>query len=207
MTPTNQISPPSPVLNFAYPISISLSQLLEAFWSAEREVRAASDAIAKFPTGAERTPQVRGGVTKAMTILTNGEEPSRIPSRDWFYNSIEEIDQDHTRALKNAATDDERDGINARFAGYREEYARQKSEIVRSTPKGKRAAERREQKALRALERAEISIINYEPRDLDEAAQLLEFACRGESEHCFTADGWELQAIMRNVATTIRTYA
>lgn len=202
---TDEVS--DPVINFACPTLTSLPQLLDTFWAADREVRAASDAIAKFPTEQERTPRVRGGSTKAITILTEGEESSVIPPRDWFYNSIEEIDRDHARALKDAATDDERDGINARFASYRQEYARQENEIARSTPRGKRSADRREQKAFRAFEQAETAIINYEPRDLNEAAQLLEFACRGESEHCFTADGWELQAIMQNVAATIRSFA
>jgi hypothetical protein len=199
----NQASKPtaSPVINFATETKTSLAALIAAFADAEREVGEAADAEdanSYKPAGIA----VRGGVSLATAITTEGKAPVTIPASDWFYRSREAIERDLACHLADASADD-RACIEERFAALLRECKQQSDAIKRAIPKGKQKAERRLAKAHRVLSAAEDDIINFEPTCMSDAVALLEFASRS-SRSCFMPDEHAFRTIMSNAAAAIR---
>jgi hypothetical protein len=194
----------SPVIDFATASAPKLADLLDAFTAAERELGLACTEDDKFPGNRQRV-EVLGGIVAASTlIIDDGRPPARFEASEWFYHSRDDIERDYTNRILDVKTQEEFDVVEQRFTDLRTECDRQQQAIDRAIPRGKRAAERRLERAHRAVSAAEQKILRYKPTCLSEAATLLEYVSGGKRRNCFSTNENDLHTIMLNVASVIQ---
>ncbi|TGN75939.1 hypothetical protein EOW77_0032235 [Bradyrhizobium yuanmingense] len=202
-TPTRK---QAPVINFACPSNQSgLTALIARLSAAVAEVEKwapVEDRLSlEFSKTADK-PKVKGGVTKAQQLISDGEPVLDLPATDWFFHTRDAIEEGRAKALAEAAAED-RAAIEQRYVALLADWDAQEAAYNSKKPRGLAHAKRMVSKAHRAWSAAEAAIVDYEPQTLAEAHELLAYAGLDGKRVFFTPGETDLKTIMRNAAAAI----
>jgi len=198
----------APVLNFACPTAENgLTALIARLSAAVAEVEKwapVEDRLSfEFTKNADPKPKVKGGVTKAQQLISDGEPVLDLPATDWFFHTRESIEESRAKALTEAGAAEDRAAVEQRYAALLADWDRQEAAYNSKKPRGLAHAKRMVSKAHRAWSVAEAAIVDYEPKTLTEAYELLAYAGLDGKRVFFTPDETDLKTIMRHAAAAL----
>ncbi|WP_375790899.1 hypothetical protein ACE102_33845 [Bradyrhizobium sp. vgs-9] len=159
---------------------------------------------AQFRKAAGPAPKVKGGATLGSQLFREGQPVFDMPASDWFYHSREAIEKDQSKALADVEGAEDRAKIKARFAALLADWDAQETKYNLAKPRGLAHAKRMLNKAHSAWTAAEDEIVNYRPRSLEEAIELMAYAGRDEMRSVFfTPEEGQLKFMMRNIGAAL----
>lgn len=204
-TPTRK---QAPVINFACPatqcgLAALIADLQAAVAQVEKWAPVEDRLSLEFTKSAGPKPKVKGGRTNAAKLIRDGEPDLDMPADDWFFHSRDSIEESHAKALADADTEEARAAVDARYAALLADWDAQEAAYNSKKPRGFVHAKRMVQKAHRAWTAAEVAIVEYEPKTLTEAYELLAFAGMDGKRVFFMPGEDDLKTIMRNAAAAI----
>ncbi|TCU73931.1 hypothetical protein EDE08_10441 [Bradyrhizobium sp. R2.2-H] len=204
MSPTTQISAPTPIINFACPSSGKNAAILKADLEAALEaVRRWAPIEDELNIAFDKTapkPKVYGGQSGALRIMVEGRPNQEFPVEDWFYRHREDIEKDFSIEIAQVKSEDERSASKTKYDALLTEFDRQDRARVQSMSKELRKAKRELRKAHDAWTAAEQAISDYRPQSLQEAQELLAF-CSRDTE--IFPEEFDLKRVMQNAADAI----
>ncbi|WP_340672534.1 hypothetical protein [Bradyrhizobium ottawaense] len=207
-TTTTPARKQAPVINFACPstqtgLTALIARLSAAVAEVERWAPIEDRLSSEFRQNAGPAPKVKGGVMKASKLIREGEPDFDMPAADWFFHSRDKILENRAKALAEAETEDARSAIVERHAALLADWDAQEAAYNSKKPRGLAHAKRMVSKAHRAWTAAEVAIVEYEPKTLTEAYELLAYAGMDGKRVFFTPGEDDLKTIMRNAAAAL----
>ncbi|MCA1375704.1 MULTISPECIES: hypothetical protein [Bradyrhizobium] len=197
-----------PAINFACPtaengLTALIARLSAAVAEVEKWAPVEDRLSLEFTTNAGPKPKVKGGVTKAQKLISDGEPVLDLPATDWFFHTRESIEESRAKALSEANAAEDCAAIEQRYAALLADWDVQEAAYNSKKPRGLTQAKRMVQKAHRAWSAAEAAIVDYEPKTLTEAYELLAYAGMDGKRVFFMPGEDDLKTIMRNAAAAI----
>lgn len=207
-TTTTPARKQAPVINFACPttqggLAALIADLQAAVAQVEKWAPVEDRLSLEFTKSAGPKPKVKGGVTKAQKLISDGEPVLDLPATDWFFHTRESIEEARAKALAAAETEEARAAVEERHAALLADWDAQEAAYNSKRPRGFAHAKRMVQKAHRAWTAAEVAIVEYEPKTLAEAHELLAYAGMNGKRVFFTPGEDDLKTIMRNASAAL----